>query len=98
MAVSNRVLALLQALRRAADFLEAPASGVARGGAVEEPDQMIGRRIGHYKLLQKIGEGGCGVVYMAEQDEPIRRRVALKIIKLGMDTKAVIARFEAERQ
>src|SRR5205814_3246132 len=54
--------------------------------------------IGRYKLLQQIGEGGCGVVYMAEQEEPVRRRVALKIIKLGMDTKSVIARFEAERQ
>src|SRR5439155_7555039 len=51
-----------------------------------------------YKLLQKIGEVGCGVVYMAEQEEAVRRRVALKVIKLGMDTKAVIARFEAERQ
>ena len=58
----------------------------------------IGTMIGHYKLLQKIGEGGCGLVYMAEQHEPVRRRVALKIIKLGMDTKQVIARFEAERQ
>src|SRR5881227_1661156 len=57
-----------------------------------------GDRIGRYKLLQQIGEGGCGVVYMAEQDEPVRRRVALKIIKLGMDTRNVIARFEAERQ
>src|SRR4030095_2935767 len=57
-----------------------------------------GDRIGRYKLLQKIGEGGCGVVYMAEQVEPVRRRVALKVIKLGMDTKSVIARFEAERQ
>ena len=57
-----------------------------------------GDRIGRYKLLQKIGEGGCGVVYMAEQEEPVRRRVALKVIKLGMDTKQVIARFEAERQ
>ena len=55
-------------------------------------------RIGHYKLLQQIGEGGCGVVFMAEQEEPMRRRVALKIIKPGMDTKSVIARFEAERQ
>ena len=54
--------------------------------------------IGHYKLLEQIGEGGCGVVYMAEQEEPVRRRVALKVIKLGMDTKSVIARFEAERQ
>jgi len=58
----------------------------------------LGTRIGNHKLLQKIGEGGCGVVYMAEQEKPIRRRVALKIIKLGMDTKSVIARFEAERQ
>jgi eukaryotic-like serine/threonine-protein kinase len=57
-----------------------------------------GDKIGHYKLLQKIGEGGCGVVYMAEQEEPVRRRVAFKIIKLGMDTKQVVARFEAERQ
>jgi serine/threonine protein kinase len=57
-----------------------------------------GDRIGRYKLLQQIGEGGCGVVYMAEQVEPVRRHVALKIIKLGMDTKNVIARFEAEQQ
>ena len=57
-----------------------------------------GSRVGNYKLLQKIGEGGGGVVYMAEQEQPVRRRVALKIIKLGMDTKSVIARFEAERQ
>ncbi len=57
-----------------------------------------GDRIGRYMLLQRIGEGGCGVVYMAEQEEPVRRRVALKVIKLGMDTKSVIARFETERQ
>jgi eukaryotic-like serine/threonine-protein kinase len=57
-----------------------------------------GDKIGRYKLLQQLGEGGCGVVYMAEQEEPVRRRVALKVIKLGMDTKSVIARFEAERQ
>ncbi|HXT10826.1 MAG TPA: serine/threonine-protein kinase [Candidatus Angelobacter sp.] len=63
--------------------------------SVEEPP---GTRIGRYKLLQKIGEGGCGMVYMAQQEVPVRRRVALKIIKLGMDTKSVIARFEAERQ
>ncbi len=60
--------------------------------------EKIGDRIGRYKLLQQIGEGGCGIVYMAEQEEPVRRRVALKVIKLGMDTKSVIARFEAERQ
>jgi hypothetical protein len=49
--------------------------------------EQPGERIGHYKLLQKIGEGGCGIVYMAEQQEPVRRKVALKVIKLGMDTK-----------
>src|SRR4051812_29028995 len=61
------------------------------------PSEQPGDRIGQYKLLQQIGEGGCGVVYMAEQEHPVRRRVALKVIKLGMDTKSVIARFEAER-
>jgi len=61
-------------------------------------DEQVGTRVGPYKLLQRIGEGGCGVVYMAEQERPVRRRVAFKIIKLGMDTKNVIARFEAERQ
>lgn len=60
--------------------------------------EEVGAVIGRYKLLQKIGEGGMGVVYLAEQREPVRRRVALKIIKLGMDTKSVVARFEAERQ
>jgi serine/threonine protein kinase len=62
------------------------------------PAEGPGTRIGHYKLLQKIGEGGGGAVYMAEQEKPVLRRVAFKIIKLGMDTKSVIARFEAERQ
>src|ERR1043166_9081021 len=62
------------------------------------PSAITGERIGHYKLLQKIGEGGCGVVYMAEQEEPVRRRVALKVIKLGMNTRQIIARFETERQ
>jgi hypothetical protein len=61
-------------------------------------DRQVGTTVGRYKLLQRIGEGGYGVVYMAEQEEPVRRRVALKIIKLGMDTKSVIARFDAERQ
>lgn len=61
-------------------------------------DDEVGRQIGNYKLLQKIGEGGGGNVYLAEQEKPMRRQVALKIIKLGMDTKSVIARFEAERQ
>src|ERR1043165_5455862 len=64
----------------------------------ESEDEFLGGTVGSYKLLQKIGEGGCGVVYMAEQEKPVRRGVAWKIIKLGMDTKSVIARFEAERQ
>lgn len=76
----------------------------AKMTAPEEPrsrdvgEEPIGSKIGRYRLLEKIGEGGCGVVYMAEQEEPVSRRVALKIIKLGMETKSVIARFEAERQ
>src|SRR5881628_1818147 len=80
----------------AAGILPASEGGILPPGPcmAEKP----GDRIGHYKLLQQIGEGGCGVVFMAEQEAPIRRRVALKIIKPGMDTKSVIARFEAERQ
>ena len=57
-----------------------------------------GGKIGRYKLLSVLGEGGYGIVYLAEQQRPVRRRVALKVIKPGMDTKQVIARFEAERQ
>jgi eukaryotic-like serine/threonine-protein kinase len=80
----------------ALQFSRGTPAGAARGAlAGEEP---AGTRIGRYKLLKKIGEGGWGVVYMAEQEEPVRRRVALKIIKLGMETKGVIGRFEAERQ
>ena len=60
---------------------------------LEEPEV-----VGPYKVLLRLGEGGCGIVYLAEQQEPIRRRVALKIIKAGMDTASVVARFEAERQ
>jgi serine/threonine protein kinase len=61
-------------------------------------DESIGQTLDRYKLLEKVGEGGFGVVYVAEQKEPVKRRVALKIIKLGMDTRQVVARFEAERQ
>src|SRR5215472_5549243 len=90
----QRVRSLLNANEKQTDFLaSAPNTGVSRA-----PSEKPGDRIGPYKLLQLIGEGGCGVVYMAEQDKPIHRRVALKIIKLGMDTRQVIARFEAERQ
>src|SRR6185436_13783500 len=88
-----RVEALLQAYEQAGDFLgksvaERPPKAAQMVRAGEKP----GDRIGAYKLLQQIGEGGCGVVYMAEQQAPVRRRVALKIIKLGMDTKQVVAR------
>jgi hypothetical protein len=65
---------------------------------VEPRSEMLGQKIGRYKVLELIGEGGCGVVYVAEQIEPVRRRVALKVIKLGMDTRQVVARFEAEQQ
>jgi serine/threonine protein kinase/WD40 repeat protein len=94
-ALLQRVRALLQAHEADEGILpEQPRSEGAAGLVAERP----GDRIGHYKLLQQIGEGGCGVVYMAEQEEPVRRKVALKVIKLGMDTKRVVARFEAERQ
>jgi serine/threonine protein kinase len=75
-----------------------PVAATIKLNLPEAPDEAIGQTFGNYKLLQKIGEGGCGAVYMAEQDRPVRRRVAVKVIKLGMDTKSVIARFEAERQ
>src|SRR5512142_1149768 len=108
------VEALLQAYEKAGAFLEQPAGQVPSGdwgmrSADSSPagesmpvsvplSEKPGDKIGHYKLLQQIGEGGCGVVYMAQQVEPIRRRVAFTLVKLGMDTKQVIARFEAERQ
>jgi eukaryotic-like serine/threonine-protein kinase len=108
----RRVNSLLHAHHLAEGFLEKPLAGnrVMEAAAGMEstpsssktkaatPTESPGDLIGRYKLLQKIGEGGCGVVYMAEQEEPVRRRVALKIIKVGMDTRQVIARFEAERQ
>jgi WD40 repeat protein/serine/threonine protein kinase len=90
------VESLLAALGDSADFLNNPT--VSATPATENPLDKIGTNIGPYRLVEKIGEGGMGVVYLAEQDKPVRRRVALKIIKPGMDTAAVIARFEAERQ
>ena len=77
------------------EFLEAPD---LTASLAPTPPEELGSRIGPYKILQPIGEGGMGVVYMAEQERPVRRRVALKMIKPGMDNAQVIARFEAERQ
>jgi len=95
------VEALLKSYDENSNFLEKPPQDLTSTRTAiltVSLTEKIGDRIGRYKLLQQIGEGGCGVVYMAEQEEPVRRRVALKVIKLGMDTKEVVARFEAERQ
>ena len=88
---------LLATLGRAGEFMRRPAAAIVAGvtASYEPLSEGPGTRVGPYKLLQRIGEGGMGVVYMAEQEEPVRRKVALKIIKPGMDTKQVIARFEA---
>jgi serine/threonine protein kinase len=84
------------------DELAKPANADRPTRKIESPeksaDETVGQMLGPYKLREKLGEGGCGVVYVAEQEKPVRRRVALKVIKLGMDTRSVIARFEAERQ
>src|SRR5215471_9807855 len=95
----RKIEALLRSNDRAGAFLEKPPTlsiGEAREkvSAGEKPGDQVGR----YRLVQQIGEGGCGVVFMAEQELPVRRRVALKVVKPGMDTKSVIARCEAERQ
>jgi len=90
------VEALLKAHQESGEFLEQAPAEVH--GKTRLPGEKPGDWIGRYKLLQQIGEGGCGVVFMAEQEQPVRRKVAIKIVKPGMDTKMVIARFEAERQ
>jgi serine/threonine protein kinase len=105
-ALQSAVVSLLEAHEANGSFLENPIEGLLGGRGVGEPAPTVafhaaeqpGSKIGPYKLLQQIGEGGFGVVYMAEQTQPVRRRVALKVIKAGMDTKEVIVRFEAERQ
>jgi serine/threonine protein kinase len=96
----GRIELLLRSDDQAGEFLE-PASPTGAKRTVIMPTaatEKPGDFIGHYKIREKLGEGGCGAVYVAEQTEPVRRRVALKVIKLGMDTRSVIARFEAERQ
>jgi tetratricopeptide (TPR) repeat protein len=94
----ERVERLLAAQSKVSRFLEAPAPALI--GTVDEPPvtERPGLVIGPYKLLEPIGEGGMGTVWMAEQTEPIQRRVALKVVKEGMDSRQVLARFEAERQ
>ena len=97
-----RVVALLEASPEGTRFLESPPSALVANprvnGAQPLTEEGRGSVIGPYKLLEQIGEGGMGVVFMAEQTRPVQRRVALKIIKAGMDTREVVARFEAERQ
>jgi hypothetical protein len=93
------VNALLAAHDRLAPIYPAPSAGnpaatIAEPRVTERPGTVIGP----YKLLEQVGEGGFGVVFMAEQTQPVRRKVALKILKPGMDTRQVVARFEAERQ
>ncbi len=100
-ALRERVVSLLRHHQQLDSFMDVSSPGAAR--TVDMPEALLaterpGTMIGQYRLLQQIGEGGMGVVYMAEQSAPVRRRVALKIIKPGMDTREVIARFEAERQ
>ncbi len=111
-ALREEVEGLLRAHEGAAEFLVSPTADIGGRGEVGGAEgagasgatvalrggEGPGTRIGPYKLLQQIGEGGFGSVFMAEQDKPVQRRVALKIIKLGMDTRQVVARFEQERQ
>ena len=89
---------LLRAYSDAGSFLESPVVSPLETKDAPESNEPPSQQIGPYKLLQQIGEGGMGTVFMAEQTRPVTRRVALKIIKPGMDSKSVIARFEAERQ
>jgi len=93
----DRVERLLAAQPKVIGFLESPAPALVK--TVDEPiREGPGTIIGPYKLLEQIGEGGMGLVFMAEQTQPVRRKVALKVLKPGMDTRQVVARFEAERQ
>ncbi len=94
-ALRAEVESLLAAAASRPDFMAEPTGGGPEGRSLVEAP---GTQVGAYRLLEDIGQGGFGSVFMAQQESPIRRRVALKIIKLGMDTRGVIARFEAERQ
>ncbi|MBC7856822.1 MAG: protein kinase, partial [Pirellulaceae bacterium] len=94
-ALRQRIESLLVEHQELGSFMDVPTSNAT----IDQPaKEKPGTQIGPYKLLQQIGEGGMGVVYMAEQTEPVQRKVALKVIKPGMDSRQIIARFEAERQ
>ena len=97
-ALLERLVALMHVHDQPGSFLESPlvdaAATIEQSGSVEQ----VGTMIGPYQLLEQIGEGGMGVVYLATQQEPVRRQVALKVIKPGMDSKQVVSRFEADRQ
>jgi serine/threonine protein kinase/Tfp pilus assembly protein PilF len=92
------VEALLRVHEQDSDFLRTPAEGIPAGFAGPAPDEGPGAAVGPYRLVQQLGEGGMGTVYLAEQQEPVKRLVALKVIRHGMDSRQVVARFEAERQ
>jgi eukaryotic-like serine/threonine-protein kinase len=94
----QRVMGLIRVSQQQSSFLERPA--VALAATIDQPlsTERPGSQIGPYKLMEQIGEGGFGLVFVAEQQHPVRRKVALKVIKPGMDSREVIARFEAERQ
>ena len=94
----ERVEALLRIHEQEQSFLSSGSPNLTPTAAAEPLAERPGTTIGRYRLMEQIGEGGMGVVFVAEQEKPIRRKVALKVIKPGMDTKEVIARFEAERQ
>src|SRR5262249_47875834 len=96
-ALRRELADLLEHFAQARDFLESPASKLTATVDLPAADRP-GSVIGPYKLLQQIGEGGMGSVYMAEQTRPIERRVAVKVIRPGLDTGRIIARFQAERQ
>jgi WD40 repeat protein/serine/threonine protein kinase len=90
--------ALFAACARPADLIDVPAASFEPTKLFREVNEQPGSMVGPYKLLQQIGEGGMGLVFMAEQQQPVKRKVALKVIKPGMDSRQVVARFEAERQ
>ncbi len=99
LAMAQRIETLLHAHDKSASYLECPPPGLSVSPTISKtPLEKSGTQIGPYKLLQQIGEGGMGIVWMAEQTQPVQRKVAIKVIKPGMDSRQIIARFEAERQ